>query len=457
MIDVTKFVDTLYDRPIAVLGLGVSNVAAVKALVKAGADVVVWDDKEENREKSQAPVRDLVKEDLSNYACLVLAPGISHDHPVVVKARDAEIEILCDIEILDRCDHGRKTIGITGTNGKSTTTALIGHILNENGIKAAIGGNIGKPVLGLTLPPKSGVIVMEMSSFQLELCPVFSPDIGILLNLTPDHLDRHKTMENYAAAKTRIFRGSGKAIIGLDDDGSKKIFKIVESEAVRECFPISTTGKLKQGVYAGEGVLYDALEGEPVKISDLTIPALPGVHNHQNIAAAYTAARLTGLAPDAIMQAMQSFPGLQHRQFLTRTINGVAYVNDSKATNAAATARALASYQNIYWIAGGRPKEGGLEGLEPYTEHIHHAFLIGEAMDDFGQWLEKHNVPYRFCETLDKAVMAAHHLAQGERGQPGGTGMVLLSPACASFDQFKNFEARGDMFTKFVMMLEEGT
>ncbi|MCB9991914.1 MAG: UDP-N-acetylmuramoyl-L-alanine--D-glutamate ligase [Rhodospirillales bacterium] len=455
MIDVKNFVNTLEGKPVAVLGLGISNIAAVRALVKAGASVTVWDDKEENRAAVDAPARDLAEDDLSAYACLVLAPGIPHDHPAVLKAKAADIEILCDIEILHRCGHGRKTIGITGTNGKSTTTALIGHILNENGIKAAVGGNIGKPVLGLSMPPKDGVIVMEMSSFQLELCPAFAPDIAVHLNLTPDHLDRHGSMEAYAEAKMRIFRGPGKAVIGTDDDWSKKIFKTVEESGERECFPITTTGAQKDGVYVEEGFMYEAMYGDPVEITEMTMTALPGVHNHQNAAAAYAAARLMGLEPDAIIAAMESFPGLMHRQYLVRTINGVAYVNDSKATNAAAAGRALASYKNIYWILGGRPKDGGLKGLEPYVDHIRHAFLIGEAMDDFATWLDNHGVSHNFCTTLDIATAEAHRLAQGDRGQPGGTGMVLLSPACASFDQFKSFEERGDRFTALVNDLKE--
>lgn len=473
MIDVKKYVETLEGKPVAVLGLGISNMAAVKALLKAGAEVWAWDDEELRRKDAEslgAAVCNLAEAELRDCCCLVLSPGIAHTHPAVVMAKEAGLELVCDIEILHRSGHGRRTIGITGTNGKSTTTALIGHILNENGIKAAVGGNIGKPVLGLKLPPrapmtakpsesgdadKNGVIVMEISSFQLELCPTFAPEIGVHLNLSPDHLDRHGSMENYAAAKQRIFRGPGKAVIGMDDDWSKKIYKAIEDAGERECFPISSSGSLKDGVYVEDGRLYEAMFGDPVEISEMTIASLPGVHNHQNAAAAYAVTRLVGLEPEAIMAAMRTFPGLNHRQYLVRTINGVAYVNDSKATNAAAAARALASYKNVYWIAGGRPKEGGLSGLEPYVEHIRHVFLIGEAMDNFGAWLNNHGVAHNFCSTLELAVAEAHRMAQGERGQPGGTGTVLLSPACASFDQFKNFEERGDRFAALVGDLKE--
>ena len=458
MIDVTKFVETLEGKPVAVLGLGISNMAAIKALHKAGAKVWAWDDQEMRRadaEKLGATIRNLADAELRGCACLVLSPGIPHTHPAVVKAKEAHIEILCDIEILHRSGHTCRTVGITGTNGKSTTTALIGHILKENGLNVAVGGNIGKPVLDLTLRAKDCVIVLEMSSFQLDICPTFAPDIAVHLNLTPDHLDRHGDMEGYAEAKRRIFRGPGKAVIGVDDEPSRKMYKIVEESGERECFPIGTAAALKDGVYVENAHLFEAMYSDPVEIKELTMAALPGIHNHQNIAAAYAAARLLGLEPDAIMAAMETFPGLEHRQFLTRTINGVAYINDSKATNAAAAGRALASYKNIYWIVGGRPKEGGLEGLQPYIERIRHAFLIGEAMDEFGTWLDNHGVPHNFCATLEHAVTEAHRFAQNERGAPGGTGTVLLSPACASFDQFKSFEERGDTFTELVNALSE--
>lgn len=454
MIDVKKFVETLDGRPVAVLGLGISNGAAIAALEKAGASVAAWDDDAARR--TGASIKDLAQEDLSAYGCLVMAPGVPLSHPVAVKARAAEIDVICDLEILHRCSHGRRMIGITGTNGKSTTTALIGHILKECGVKAPVGGNIGKAALALALPPKDGVFVLEISSFQADLCPTFAPDITVHLNLTPDHMDRHGTMEAYAASKTRLFRGPGKAVIGIDDEPSRKILKAVQDAGERECFSISVSGPVKSGVYVENGVLFDAMDGgDSVSVAPLGMAALPGVHNHQNAAAAYAAARLTGLAPDAIIAGMKSFPGLPHRQYLVRAINGVAYINDSKATNAAATARALACYKTIYWIAGGRAKEGGLSGLEPYAANIRHAFLIGEAMDDFAQWLDNHGVTHHFCATLDVAVAEAHRAAQSERGQPGGAGAVLLSPACASFDQFRNFEERGDVFTTLVEGLEE--
>lgn len=462
MIDVKKFAQTLGGKPVAVLGLGISNMAALKALLKAGAEVWAWDDEELRRNDAQeagAVIRNLGEAELHGCACLVLSPGVPQDlpapHPGVVKAREAKLEIICDLEILHRCGHGRKTIGVTGTNGKSTTTSLIGHILNESDVKAAVGGNIGKAALALTMPPKDGAFVLEISSFQADLCPTFAPDIAVHLNLTPDHLDRHGTMEAYAEAKLKIFRGPGDAVIGVDDDPSKKIYDKVVKAGARKCIPVSIGHEKKDGVFVADAALYDAMGGEKHKVATLDIASLPGVHNHQNAAMAYTATRLFGLKPDAIMAAMRTFPGLNHRQFLVRTINGVAYVNDSKATNAAAAARALACYKNVYWIAGGRPKAGGPAGLEPFVDHIRHAFLIGEAMEEFATWLNNHGIAHNLSGSLETAVADAHRLAQSERGQPGGTGTVLLSPACASFDQFKNFEERGDIFSALVKDLKE--
>jgi UDP-N-acetylmuramoylalanine--D-glutamate ligase len=462
MIDVTEFVKTLDGKPVAVFGLGLSGISTIRALVKAGAKVSAWDERENIRENAQragAEMINLKEADLSHYGCLVLSPGVPlyypAPHPVVGKARQAGLEVIGDLEILHRCNHGRTVVGITGTNGKSTTTALVGHILNECGVKAAVGGNIGRAVLDLKLPPKSGVLVIEISSFQMDLCPTFRPDYGVLLNITPDHIDRHGTAEEYVASKTRMFdRDDGKAIIGIDDDESTGIYNQVLEEGRMEVIPVSIRRKAAGGVYALEDRLFDAIGGESEEIGGLDFSALPGIHNQQNICAAYTVARLLGQSAGAIMDAIAAFPGLEHRIQMVRTINGVAYVNDSKATNVAAAGRALACCKSIYWIVGGRPKEGGLEGLEGYLDRIRHAFLIGEAMEDFASFLDKHGVPHNFSQSMDRAVHEAHHMAQSERGKPGGTGTVLLSPACASFDQYSNFEERGRHFIELVNGLQ---
>ncbi len=436
MIDVSPFVNSLNGKPVAVFGLGLSNMAAIKALVAAGASVTAWDDNTSRHDEAAilgASLKGLSAKDLSIYGCLVLAPGVpfTHNpHAVVVAAQDSGIEILCDIEILHRCDHGVKTIGITGTNGKSTTTALIGHILNACGIHAAIGGNIGTPALALDLPrAEKGAIVLELSSYQLDLCTTFAPDIAVLLNLSPDHIDRHGNMDGYVAAKKRIFRGAGAAVIGADDDLS--IALAAEIKGVRNVYQISATD--------------DAVQG-------LDIPTLRGTHNHQNMAAAYQVAQLMGLSHDDIIAAMHSFGGLAYRQFLVRVMGAVSYINDSKATNADAAAKALDSFTNIHWIIGGRAKDGGLSGLEHYKDRIECAYIIGEAADDFAKWCLKNDVAYEMCGTMDQAVAKAHDHTQGVTVAT----TVLLSPACASFDQYSGFEARGDDFTAHVMNLEEG-
>lgn len=464
MIDIKPFVRDLGGKPVAVFGLGLSGLSAVQALSKAGAEVLAWDDKTESHDaarKAGAKVEKLTEKNLRKCTALILAPGVPLHYPapheVVLAARAAGIEIIGDLEILHRLGHGRRTIGITGTNGKSTTTALTAHVLSAGGLEAAMGGNIGQPVLGLKMLPENGVFVLEVSSYQIDLCPRFRPDIGVLLNITPDHIDRHGSFENYIASKERLFEGEGVAIVGVDDEPGQKIVERLTAAGRRRIVPVSVRRSLTEGVYVEDGNLFDAMNGPAVNMGSLRgLAALKGAHNHQNAAASYAACRIAGLNAEAIMTHMQTYPGLKHRQFPVRDINGVVYIDDSKATNAEAAARALAAFQNIYWIVGGRPKEGGLNGLEPLLAQVRHAFLIGEAMDDFAKWLDVYNIAYSRCETLDRAVEDAHARAQGARGQPGGNGVVLLSPACASFDQFRSFEERGDIFTQLVMNLPAG-
>ena len=456
MINVAHFAKGLKDKPVAVFGIGKSNLAVIQALVKAHVTVVAGDDEAGNVQQAVAAGAQsgLMESDFSQYACLVLAPGVPlhfpAPHDVVNKARAAGLEIICDIEILHRLNHGRQTIGVTGTNGKSTTTALIGHILKACNVETEVGGNIGQAVLGLDMPPYEGAFVIEMSSYQIDLCPSFVPDIALHLNLTPDHLDRHGSLAGYYQAKKNMFRGAGAAIIGVDDEDSLRMALEVAAAGTRQVFPISVLRPVEGGVYVLDGVLYDAMFGPPQKQADMTMAALPGSHNHQNAAAAYAAARMMGVPAGKIIHAMQSFPGLAHRQYPVREINSVTYINDSKATNAAAAEKALACYRDIFWIAGGKAKEGGLGGLESYMGRIAGAFTIGDAMEEFSLWLEKQGVAVTRCETLARAVPAAH-----EAAQKLGRGVVLLSPACASFDQFQNFEERGDAFTALVLALKE--
>ena len=458
------FVKTLSGRPILVFGLGQSGTSTVKALKDAGAKIVVGDDNAENMDATKAlnvEIFDETKNDLSDYAFLLLSPGIPFTHPkpheIVQKAKEADLEIICDVELFHRIYPDRKTIAITGTNGKSTTSMLLHHILNTCGTKSQIGGNIGTAIFDLDPNDKESWIVIEISSFQIDLCPSFRPDIAAILNITPDHLDRHGSMEHYMEVKERIAEPNTKSdynmgIICTDDSYTAEIYGRANSAGHRDVLEISTLKTLSSGVYVNESILYDG----PENIGDLlAIPTLKGIHNHQNAACAYAIAQKIGLEKDQIWAAMETFRGLNHRQYLVRTINGVSYVNDSKATNPASAAVALGAWNNIYWIVGGRPK-AGLDGLEEFLPRIKHAFLIGESTEEFADWFDQYGQDYTRSHTLDKAVSAAHKMAQDNRGQPGGAGVVLLSPACASFDQFESFEDRGNQFAALVEALEEG-
>ncbi len=463
MIDAKKFVRTLDHKPIAVYGLGLSGLSTAQCLKKSGASVYGWDEDEEKRYKAAQEgieISSFEEDDLNGYSALVLSPGIPlyfpTPHDIVHKAHEAGVEILGDVEILHRCGHGLQTIGITGTNGKSTTTALIHHIITQNKIKNVMGGNIGKPVLNLTLPGKGGIVVLELSSYQLDLCPTFRPDISVLLNITPDHLDRHGNMERYIAAKERIFEGAGYAICNIDDIPSRAIYERILQKGIRKIQAISLHETVQNGACVLDGILYDCSNGIQNKIGPiLNIPTLMGAHNHQNICAAYCVCKNIGIKDADFIESLRSYPGLPHRQYMCRLINGVAYINDSKATNVDAAIKAISCYKNIYLIAGGRPKEGGLSGLEEYAGHISHAFLIGEAMEEFSEWMTKVGIAHTKSFSMDIAVLEAHKLAQSKRGEPGPAPTVLLSPACASWDQFQNFEHRGDVFTNLVTSLPE--
>ncbi len=458
------FVKGLSGKPILIFGFGRSGKSAANAFKKAGAKIIIGDDSPDNlitAQKAGFDIIDNLDHDFSKYELLLLSPGIPLTYPkphaVVEKAKIADIEIICDIEILSRIYPDMKTIGITGTNGKSTTTALLHHIINECGVNVQIGGNIGTPVFDLDMAYNDAWIVLEMSSFQIDLCSSFKPDISVILNLTPDHIDRHGSMENYAEVKERITELSGSsdyniAVICSDDTYTQKIYDRAKGLDLRSIYEVSTLKKLPAGASVINNILYE----DDAEIGDLSeISSLIGVHNHQNAACAYMVARKIGLEAAAVLKAMSSFPGLNHRQYLVRTINGVAYVNDSKATNAASSAVALEGRNNVYWIVGGKQKKTGLDGLEEFFSHIKHAFLIGESTDDFSVWMDKYGLEYTRCYNLENAVLKAHEMAQENRGQPGGAGIVLLSPACASFDQFNSFEDRGDKFSDLVKVLDE--
>jgi UDP-N-acetylmuramoylalanine--D-glutamate ligase len=450
-------------RDVAVQGLGVSGLAAARALQAGGAHAVVWDDKESAREEAAAQgftLSDLQAADWSSFAALVLAPGIPLTHPEphwsVTRAREAGVEVIGDMELFfrERARAGApgRVVVITGTNGKSTTTALTAHLLAAAGKRVALGGNIGKAVLDLELFAPDLIYVIELSSFQIELAPGLSPDAAALLNITPDHLDRHFTLANYTNIKSSIFARlgpGGTAVIGIDDATSRVIADRLKGPVAVKRIAVGTP--VETGVFARDGVLHEMEAGVELAHVDLAgIGSLRGAHNWQNAAAAYALARSQGVAPAAIAQGLKSFAGLSHRMEQVARRGKVLFVNDSKATNADAAGKALASFTDIYWIIGGRPKEGGLGGLEPFFPKIARAYLIGEAAEAFARQLGD-AVDHVQCGTLARAVeQAAADAGRSDAKEP----VVLLSPACASYDQFVNFAKRGDAFREMVMGLD---
>ncbi|MDE2164846.1 MAG: UDP-N-acetylmuramoyl-L-alanine--D-glutamate ligase [Alphaproteobacteria bacterium] len=455
MIEVAQF----RNQTIAVLGLARSGLAAAVALKSGGAKVVAWDDAPGRRTEASRAGFDLVDlaADLAGAKALVLSPGIPHTfpqpHPAAARAKAAGVPIIGDIELLALAQKAARFAGVSGTNGKSTTTALIGHILAESGRKVAVGGNLGVPALRLEALGADGIYVLELSSYQLELTHSLVLDVAVLLNITPDHLDRHGGMDGYVAAKQRLFRGQAArhtAVVGVDDDICRGICTALVNANRQRVIPISGNRAVERGVYVANGMLVDDLDATARPVLSMTeAPRLPGMHNSQNAAAAYAAARALGCEPDAIVRAILTFPGLAHRQELIATIDGIRYVNDSKATNADAAEKALICYDDIYWIAGGRAKEDGIDALAPLFPRIRHAFLIGEAADRFARTLDG-RVAHETSGTLDAAVAAARHAALNDRRRGA---VVLLSPACASFDQFRDFEDRGDHFRRLVEKL----
>ncbi len=462
MIPITTFAG----RDVAVFGLARSGLAAARALKAGGARVHAWDDSDVNRAKAEAagvPVSDINARDWRSFAALVLSPGVPLTHPaphrVVSLAQAVGVPIMGDVELFAReinalpASARPKVIAITGTNGKSTTTALEHWILKQAGRDVRMGGNIGTAVLDLAPLHAGAIYVLELSSYQLDLVDSLRCDAAILLNMSPDHIDRHGNMDGYIAAKKRIFSNQGAgdwAIVGVDDHICAGICTALTASAPQIVSPISAGQALGRGVCVVGRKLYDALGARAEAIVDLeTAPALMGRHNAQNAAAAYAAARAVGVEPRVIAQALQSFPGLEHRLERAGVVQGVRFINDSKATNADAAAQALAVYPKVYWIAGGRPKEGGIEPLRTFFPRIEHAFLIGEAQDEFAKTLEG-SVKTTVAGDLDTAVEYAYRAARAS-GDPHP--VVLLSPACASQDQFADFEARGDAFKALVAKL----
>ncbi|MGV6874430.1 UDP-N-acetylmuramoyl-L-alanine--D-glutamate ligase [Pseudochelatococcus sp. B33] len=455
-------------KRVFVFGLGGSGLATAQALIAGGASVTAWDDGEKGREAARAAgvaVADLRAADWHGVDALVLSPGVPLTHPEphwsVFLARSAGIEIIGDIELFVRerrlVAPDAPLVAITGTNGKSTTTALIAHILREAGHDVQLGGNIGTAILSLAPPAAGRVHVVECSSFQIDLAPSLDPTVGILLNLTPDHIDRHGSMAHYASIKERLVAASRIAIVGVDDDWSREIaLRIARriEEAGGRVVPLSAERTLARGFsVAGTRLLRDGAE-----VADLAgIGSLRGRHNAQNAAAAFAAVTAAGVADDVAARGLATFPGLAHRMEAVGRAGQVLFVNDSKATNADAAAKALGSFERIFWITGGRAKEGGIAPLTEYFPKIIHAYLIGESSADFARTLDG-VVPYTVSGTLDQAVLDAARAAGGDGvGEAQEEAVVLLSPACASYDQFPNFEVRGDRFREAVRALPEVT
>jgi UDP-N-acetylmuramoylalanine--D-glutamate ligase len=448
-------VETLKGRRVALFGLGGSGLSTLRALIAGGAEVAAWDDSEASRAHASAEgfsLVDLAGIDWSRFQLFVLAPGVPLTHPkphwTVGRAKAAGVAIVGDIELFARERAARALkapfVAITGTNGKSTTTALIAHVLGNAGRDVALGGNIGVPVLDLPPPDDARIHVVECSSFQIDLAPSLAPGVGLLINITPDHLDRHGTFAAYAAIKERLVAKSDIAIVGLDDEPCRAIAARLKADE-RLVTTISAMPSTLADIWVEDHRLFTRESAAP--LIDLRIaPALRGAHNGQNAAFAFAAVRASGLGVEEIARGFASFPGLAHRMETVGRQGRVLFVNDSKATNADAAEKALLSFHDIFWIAGGKPKEGGIEPLRPLFSRIAKAYLIGASSEEFAATLAG-KVPFQKCGTLDKAAAAAARDA-ALSGAPEP--IVLLSPASASYDQFANFEARGDRFRALV-------
>jgi UDP-N-acetylmuramoylalanine--D-glutamate ligase len=452
-------VRTFEGKEVAVFGLGRSGISAARALMAGGARVCAWDDNEAARKAAETAgvtAVDLNRRDWQNFAALVLAPGIPFKYPephrFVRMAQLVNVPVIGDMELFARAVADLKEferpriVGVTGTNGKSTTTALIGHVLKQCGKDVRVGGNIGVGVLDLDKLHGGAIYVLELSSYQLDLAETLKCDVAVMLNLSPDHLTRHGGMDGYVQAKRRIFRNQGPsdwAIIGVDDTRSQVMCTQLTSEGLRKVMPVSAEYGLGRGVSVLSGQLADSMTGRSVAPHDISkARALPGKHNHQNAAAAYAACRALGLEPTDILAAMETFPGLPHRLELIGVLDGVRFINDSKATNAQAAEQAMRAYPGSYWIVGGRPKEEGIDDLVSLFGTMKKAYLIGESTEAFARVLAGKLEAVK-SRTVEAAVEAAYEDARtsGETSP-----VILFSPACASFDQFRDFEQRGEAF-----------
>ena len=419
------------DRKYAVLGLARSGRATVEALLASGADVLVWDDRAEAREPyaGRCALGDPLEADLAGYAGVIVSPGVPlNTHPIKPHADSFGVPVIGDVELFAQARADlppHKVVGITGTNGKSTTTALTHHILKQAGVPTTMGGNIGLPILEQDPLPEGGVYVLELSSYQIDLTFSLDCDVAVLLNITPDHLDRYDgDFQKYAASKSRL--------LTMQTRGHNSIARFTDARSLGN-FAEGSIASILEDVLANRGIA-----GE----EQADWPSLQGPHNRENAAAAIEICDILGLSSGDIRSGLQTYPGLPHRMERVAEVAGVAYVNDSKGTNTAASAPALAAFDNIHWILGGLAKEPGLGECEAELSHVKAVYTIGKAGPDFAALLEG-RVPVERCETLDCAVSTA-----AAKAQAGDT--VLLSPACASFDQYADFEKRGDHFRALV-------
>ncbi|MEK1854213.1 MAG: UDP-N-acetylmuramoyl-L-alanine--D-glutamate ligase [Phyllobacterium sp.] len=451
---------SMKDKTVALFGLGGSGIATAQAIIAGGANVIAWDDNPDSVARAQGAgieTGDLRQADWKQFFSFILSPGVPLTHPrphwTVDLARAAGVEIIGDVELFVRernlaCKNS-PFIAITGTNGKSTTTALIAHIIKTSGRDTQLGGNIGTAVMTLQPPVDDRHYVVECSSYQIDLAPSLNPSAGILLNLTPDHLDRHGTMQHYAEIKERLVAGSETAIVGIDDSVCAAIADRLERTG-KPVIRISKRMPVRDGYFAEGSNLIHAKKGEANVVASLAgIGSLRGEHNAQNALAAFAACQEVGLSVEEIIAGLRTFPGLAHRMEQVAKLGKTLFINDSKATNADAAAPALSSFPRIYWIAGGLPKEGGIAALSGFFPHIAKAYLIGEAAPQFAATLGE-AAPYEISGTIGAAV---EHAARDAASDGATEPVVLLSPACASFDQFQNFEKRGEAFRSAVLAL----
>lgn len=433
---------------IGVFGLGKTGISVYEEL-QSKCNIIVYDDLEANRDKFEElfsknyiiPISDIKWQNLDK---IVLSPGVPLTHEIVKIAKNFNVPIISDIDLFFEKSKGLNLLAVTGTNGKSTTTALINHILSDNGLDYPVAGNIGVPVL--QAKASKGGYVLELSSFQLDLVKTFAAKIAVLLNITPDHLDRHENMEGYITAKSKIFDRMDKdsyGIINIDNDYCHEIFTNLQQKPHIKLIPFSVTKILEKGISIVNDIITDNFF-EHISFKLMSNKSLQGIHNSENIAASYAVARIIGLEPVKIVESISSFQGLPHRMQYLGSTNGINFYNDSKATNAIAAVQSIKALDNIYWLAGGIAKEGGIEEIKPYFSKIKKAYFYGQSKEMFAN-TAKDVIDFVICDDLKQAFDLAYKDACKDNEKEKN---ILLAPCCSSYDQFKNFEERGELFIR---------